>query len=288
MKNKIKYYLTILLLTLVSSSACSSDDKTEEFEIPPHLTIVQKAEGAIRLMSYNVAVFNRDPNDPMNYQTIANMVNEKEVDVVCLNELDSCTTRTDRDYQLEKFANIIGGWDFKYGSAIQYSGGTYGEGIATKEKAVKKFTVALPKGVGAEARVLVVMEMKDYVIATTHLDHVSAEAQLGQVKVINEVIAQHYKDSTKPVFLGGDLNTKPDSETMKLFLENNWKIVSSTQPTFPSNKPTSCIDHFLQYENGVECEIKHAEVIRFFKSGNAATASDHLPTIVDIKIIGKK
>lgn len=286
MKNDIKYFLAIFLFILVSTSACSNDDKTEEFEIPPHIIVTKKAEGAIRLMAYNVAVFNRDPNDPMNYQTIANMVNEKEVDALCLNELDSCTNRTARDYQLEKFAGIVGGWDFKYGSAIQYSGGTYGEGVTTKEKAVKKFTVPLPKGNGAEARVLVVMEMEDYVIATTHLDHVSAEAQLGQIRAVNEAIAQHYKDSDKPVFLGGDMNAKPDSESIKLMLKD-WKIVSSTQPTFPSHKPTSCIDYFLQYNNGVKCEVVHAEVVRFFKSGNTATASDHLPTILDIKIIGK-
>lgn len=283
---KIRYYLTILLFTLVSSSSCSNDDKTEDFEIPPHLTITKKAEGAIRLMAYNVAVFNRDPGDPMNYQTIANMANEKEADALCLNEIDSCTTRTRGDYQLEKFAGIIGNWDFKYGSAIPYAGGTYGEGVVTKEKAIKKFSVGLPKGLGAEARVLVVMEMKDYVIATTHLDHANVEAHIEQVKVITQTMEKYYKNSGKPVFLGGDLNAKPDSETIKLFKEN-WTIISSTQPTFPSSKPTSCIDFFLQYKNGVECEVLHAEVVRFLKSGNTATASDHLPIIVDIKILEK-
>lgn len=287
MKNITKYLLIIFLLFATGLSSCSSDDTTDEFEIPPHLGNDKKAEGAIRLMAYNVAVFDRDPNDRMNYQTIANMVNEKEVDALCLNELDSSTTRTHRDYQIQKFAGIVGGWDYQYGSAIKYQGGTYGEGVTTKDKAVKKFFVGLPQGVGAEARVLVVMEMKDYVIATTHLDHVSAEAQIDQVKLITETISKHYKNSSKPVFLGGDLNAKPDSETLKLFMKD-WKVISSTQPTFPSHKPTSCIDHFLQFNNGVECEITHAQVVRFFKTGNAATSSDHLPTIVDIKIVGKK
>ena len=39
---------------------------------------------------------------------------------------------------------------------------------------------------GAEPRVLVVMEMEDYVICTSHLDHVSSEAQLGQVELITK------------------------------------------------------------------------------------------------------
>lgn len=286
MKKNIRFYAMAAFLALTSLVACSNDDKIDEFEIPPHIKDTKKPEGAIRLMSYNVGIFNKDTENPLNYQTIANMVNEKEADVVCLNELDSCTSRTQKDYQLEKFAAIIGGWDFKYGSAMPYSGGSYGEGIATKEKAVKKFSVALPKGVGAEPRVLVIMEMEDYVIATTHLDHVSADAQIDQVKVINETMDLYYKDSDKAVFLGGDLNAKPDSETLKQF-KKNWTILSSLQPTFPSHKPASCIDFILQYNNGVKCELLHAEVIRFLKTGNTAKASDHLPIIVDVKIIGR-
>jgi len=287
MKNNIKLYILLVLLPIFNLIACSSSDDADEFEIPPHIVDTKKPEGAIRLMTYNVGIFNKDTNNPYNYRTIANMVNEKDVDLVCLNELDSCTSRTGGDYQLEKFAHIIGNWDFHFGAAMPYSGGKYGEGIATKEKAVKKFSVVLPKGLGAEPRVLVVMEMKDYVIATTHLDHANAGAHADQIKLINETIEKHYKNSDKPVFLGGDLNAKPESESIKLMLKN-WTMLSSIQPTSPSHKPTSCIDYILQYKNGVKCELLHAEVIRFLKSGNPATASDHLPVIVDVKIIGRE
>ncbi len=284
---KMKYYLLFALSALISLSACGKDHNELDFEVPPHKTNTQKEEGAIRIMAYNVLRFVYDENDPYNYQTIANMVNEKEVDAVCVNELDSFTTRSNRDYQLEMFANSLGDWDFKYGTAMPYAGGSYGEGIATKEKAVKKYAVSLPKGVGAEPRVMVVMEMDDYVIATTHLDHVSAEAQIGQVETINEVIEKEYKFSDKPVFLAGDLNAYPDSETIA-YLKEEWILLSTTQPTFPSHNPNRCIDYIFQYNNGVKCEVTHTEVIRFLRSGNPATASDHLPVIVDVKIIGRE
>lgn len=287
MRNNIKFYILLALSALVYFSACGNSDKDLDFEVPPHKKNVHKTEGAIRLMTYNVLRFVYDKNDPYNYQTIANMVNEKESDVICINELDSFTTRSNRDYQLEKFAKAAGDWDFEYGSAMPYAGGTYGEGIATKEKAIRKFSVGLPKGVGAEPRVLVVMEMEDYVIATTHLDHVSAEAQIDQVKTITSAIEEQYKDSDKPVFLGGDMNALPNSETINFFKED-WTMLSSTHATFPSHNPTRCIDYIFQYNNGVKCEVLHAEVIRFLKSGNPATASDHLPVIVDIKIIGRE
>lgn len=287
MIKKIKYYILVALFAFVNVNACGKDDKNLDFEVPPHITDTGKPEGAIRLMAYNVLRFVYDKNDPYNYQTIANMVNEKEVDAVCVNELDSFTTRSNRDYQLEKFAKELGNWDFEFGTAMPHAGGSYGEGIATKEKAVRKYSVLLPKGVGAEPRVLVVMEMDDYVIATTHLDHVSEQARIDQVKVITEVMEREYKDSNKAVFLGGDLNATPESESIA-FLKEDWTILSSLQPTFPSHSPTKCIDYIMQYNNGVKCELLHAEVIRFMKSGNPAIASDHLPVIVDVRIIGRE
>ena len=287
MNKNFKYYLLLALLTLISFSACGKDNNELDFEVPPHKTKYEKEEGAIRIMAYNVLRFVYDKNDPYNYQTIANMVNEMDVDAVGVNELDSFTSRSRRDFQLELFAKALGDWDFKFGTAMPYSGGSYGEGVATKDKAVKKFTVALPKGVGAEPRVMVVMEMEDYVIATTHLDHVSSEAQIGQVKVMTEAIENEYKFSDKPVFLAGDLNAYPESETIN-FLKEDWIMLSSTQPTFPSHSPNRCIDYIFQYNNGVKCEVLHTEVIRFLKSGNPATASDHLPVIVDIKILGRE
>lgn len=287
MRNNMKSYVLLMLSAFICLSACGKSNDGLDFEVPPHKTNVQKQEDAIRIMAYNVLRFVYDKNDPYNYQTIANMVNEKDVDAVCVNELDSFTTRSNRDYQLEKFAQVLGNWDFKFGSAMPHAGGSYGEGIATKKNAVKKFAVALPKGVGAEPRIMVIMEMEDYVIATTHLDHVSAVAQIDQVKVMNAAIEEQYRDSDKPVFLAGDLNALPDSETIS-FLKEDWTMLSSTHPTFPSHNPTRCIDYIFQYNNGVKCEVLHAEVIRFLKSGNLATASDHLPVIVDVKIVGRK
>lgn len=287
MTNRLKYTLLVVAAMLfVGFISCSSDDNADDFEIPPHVEDTGKPEGALRLMVYNVAVFNNDPNDPLNYQTIANMVKEKDADLVCLNELDSLTTRTAKDYQLEKFANIIGNWDFHYASAMPHRGGSYGEGIATKEKAIKKFSVPLPKGVGAEPRVFVVMEMEDYVIATTHLDHAVPEAQADQVRIINETIEELYGNSNKPVFLGGDLNARPGSETINTF-EKNWTFLSSPQYTFPSHKPDRTLDYILQYNNGVKVELLHSEVVKFFKSGDPKVASDHLPVIVDVRILGK-
>lgn len=201
-----------------------------------------------------------------------------------MNEVDNNTNRTRHVYQHKHFASLMGSWDFEYGAAMPYNGGEYGEGVTTREKAVRKFSVALPKGVGAEPRVLVVMEMKDYVICTSHLDHVSAEAQVGQVELITQTMKEQYGNSGKPVFLGGDMNATPNSETGKL-LQKDWEILTITGfGTFPSDNPTKCIDYIMQLKGTPKCEVVGSQILRWFKSGDVTKASDHLPVMLDIKL----
>ena len=282
---KINLVYILMFACSLNAIACSKEKPFYDSKIPPHISVeTGKPEGnVIRLVSYNVGVFNKVEKN--NYQTIANMMMEVEADAICLNELDSCTSRTGRVFQLKHFAGIMDGdWDYEFGPAIVYGGGKYGEGIATKAKAVRKSYINLPKGPGAEARVLVIMELEDYVIATTHLDHISGESQLVHVDLITKIFQDEYGDSKKPVFLGGDLNAVPTSKTMLEF-QKNWTVHTVTGfGTYPSDAPAKCIDYIMQFNNGVDCEVIGAKTLRWFKSGDVTTASDHLPILIDFKL----
>ena len=154
----------------------------------------------------------------------------------------------------------------------------------TRERILDHFTVALPRGEGAEPRVLTVVELARYVIATTHLDHTSAAAQRDQVAVINRVMRERYAEASKPVFLGGDLNALPDSGTLRA-LQEAWTVLTPTDGgTYPSHDPKKCIDYILQLDNGVTCETVGARVLHRFEAGDAARASDHLPVLLEIRL----
>ena len=279
-----KYLMTLLMLGLAcNAAACMEDEPFYDTEIPPHVSIDNsKGEGVTRLVTYNVGIFNKYIKD--DYQLIADMMKEIDADAICMNELDNNTNRTRHVYQLKHFASLMGSWDFEYGAAMPYDGGEYGEGVTTRKKAVNKFSVALPKGVGAEPRVLVVMEMEDYVICTSHLDHVSSEAQLGQVELITKTMKERYGDSGKPVFLGGDMNALPYSGTLRA-LQEAWTVLTPTDGgTYPSHDPKKCIDYILQLDNGVTSETAGARVLHRFEAGDAARASDHLPVLLEIRL----
>ena len=295
--NILKKWLTSLLLIglFLPATACSGSDSSNDFERPPHLgpeepdkpavDYYPKQDGITRLVSYNVGIFTKYTDG--SYQMIADMMTEAKADLIGISELDSCTVRTKRVFQLKQFAELMGKeWSYAYSRAMAYQGGAYGDGIACREKPLRVFAAPLPQGDGAEPRVMVVMEFGKYVFATTHLDHVSTLAQAGQVDEINKVIKREFGDSKKPVLLGGDFNARPDSPTIAR-LETGWTILTphgATDFTHSSQTPNKCIDYIMLWNgNGAKCEVAAAKIMFDFNKGDIKQASDHIPVMVDVK-----
>lgn len=298
MKHTIKKYLTILLLLGLGCkvTACSNETPFYDSEIPPHLKpgagetpdvdYYPKDEGTTRLVSYNVGIFSKYTDS---YQMIADMMTEARADLIGISELDSCTVRTMRVFQLQKFTELMGAqWHHSFFRAMAYQGGAYGDGIACREKPIRTFSVALPKGNGAEPRVMVVAEFEQYIFATTHLDHVSSRSQLEQVAQINQAIEREFAASKKPVFLGGDFNARPETATL-IALKEKWTVLTPHGPndfTYSSQKPNSCIDYILLWKgNGAKCEVIGSKIMNSFRKGDIRQASDHIPVMVDVKFL---
>lgn len=289
-----KVSLNLLLWAACFVLAACSNDSNEVPELPApnvgtesdidHLLPPKKSAGSTRLVSYNVGIFNKFIQD--DYELVADMMKEVEADVVCLNELDSCTTRTRNVFQAKRIAEAMGGWSYCFGPAIPYKGGKYGEGLMAQAQPVKQYHIPLPQNVGAEARVLAVMEFEDYIVGSTHLDHVSAQARMEQAKVITEEMIKRYGDSDKRVFLGGDMNCTPDSEVIKEF-KNNWTILTGTSGrenyTYSTTNPKSCIDYIMLLNNGADVNVIHRQVITALNAGDVTQASDHFPVLLEVK-----
>lgn len=236
----------------------------------------------VTLVQYNVGVFAK--YDSSSVAAVANAVKELNADAVTLNEVDSCTTRTGSVDQMAAFAQEMGGWNQHYASAMPYKGGAYGVGVAAKPEleVVRTDKVALPKLDGREPRAVAVVEYKDFVLCSTHLD-LTLGAQLGQVEVINHYVDSVYADCAKPIFLGGDLNCYPDSEPIAK-LKESWTLLSPVDFSFPSHAPRVCIDFIFVRENGHKVTVENACIPQTLETSNPATASDHLPVAVTVTI----
>ena len=241
----------------------------------------EKAD-TLRLMTYNVGVFGKYVEDsaPM----IASMIKEMGANTCALNELDSCNTRHNV-YQAKYLAECLGeGWDYAFGKAISYRGGSYGEGLVTRDTVINRYNITLPQGEGAEQRVCAVIETPKYVYASVHLDHVSSVAALEQARIVTTTLQKAYYKSHKHVFLCGDMNVTPESEVMKYYFKH-WTNLSGTGVSFPSRDSKICIDYILLMKNKAKVNVLDAKVCRKFETGDPQMASDHLPVYVELELL---
>lgn len=277
----IKYM--ILCLVAVATTACAEEEYWDEKPLHSQdesASLLEKEETSLRLVQYNVGAFSKSGSSSLDM--VAAMMTELEADVVALNEVDSCTTRTGKVQQASVFADRMGGWKYNFSKAVAHKGGSYGVASVWNPKfqAVRMHDVKLPQAGGQEPRALCVVEFDKFIFATTHLD-LTAGSQLEQLKVINTFFSTTYGATAKPIFITGDFNSETGSDTIKEMLKT-WKLISTTAATFSSTNPKKCIDFIFVKPNGVEVTVQKTGVPRAFSSGTVSTASDHLPVFVDV------
>ena len=220
----------------------------------------------VKIMSYNVRHC-AGMDWVVDYDRTAGVILKQMPDVVALQELDSMTGRGGQKYQIEELANRTNYYPI-FGKAIDYDGGGYGVGILTKEQPLSTKRIPLP---GEEPRVLLVVELKNYVIACTHLD-LEENARLASIPlIINE--AERWQ---KPFILAGDWNDYPNSQVLQE-LKKYFTINSENSPTFPADKPNECIDYVATFNN---CPAKTIESVVV----DEPEASDHRPLVVRLSL----
>ena len=199
----------------------------------------------------------------VDYERTAEVIQRKQPDVVALQELDSMTGRSGHCYQLGELARRTG-YEPVFGPAIDYDGGQYGVGVLVKETPLSTKCIPLP---GEEPRVLLVVELKDYVMACTHLD-LEEEARLASVPLIVEE-ARRWQ---KPFVLAGDWNDTPRSVLLQE-MEKYFTILSVSEPSYPADVPVDCLDYVALFKDQ-EAEVMESVVIE------EPEASDHRPVMV--------
>jgi len=221
-----------------------------------------------RIMSYNIQ-HGHGMDDQINLERTADLIRSENLDVVAIQELDSCCKRTDFVDQPNELARLTG-MHMSFAPAIDFQGGRYGVGILSREKPLSVHRIPLP-GKG-EARVLLMIEMDKYVMACTHLALTEAD-RMASIPIIIEA-AQSYE---KPFLLAGDWNDKPQSDFIQA-MKQHFTLLSDTDMfTFPSDVPKSCIDYIgLFLPSPKNLKVREQAVIH-------TQNSDHLPIEVEIE-----
>ena len=232
---------------------------------------IHTREFHIRTMTYNV--HNCVGTDGVtDYKRVADAISKYDLDAVALQELDSVTSRHNRQDVLKNLADLTGMYP-TFGAAIKFSGGKYGVGVLTKEKPLSYYCVSLP--CSSEPRVLLVVELKDCYFCCTHF---SLLAEYRNKAV--EIIVEEATRLNKPMIVAGDLNATRDQDSMQQLAEHFYIFEKMGTPhTFSSANPSKEIDFIcLHKDRGAEADVK------MYWVPYTPILSDHLPAVAYMTI----
>ena len=229
----------------------------------------------LAVMSYNVGAFSK--YEKYSLPDVADLIRQQGCDLVALNELDSCNRRHS-DFQLQRLADELGGWQYAFASAFPFAGGAYGNGVVSALPIGQTFRLALPKADGCEPRSVAIVETDRCVFASVHLDFMGEEAPLAQAKLINEWFLARYSGHEKPVLLCGDMNSLPNSPVIST-LEEVWERLSPLSFTFSTEDPHACIDYIFSLKSAAPVKVTEARVL----TEGSGNLSDHFPVFLKLR-----
>lgn len=249
---KIKLY-TILTAILGLSLPTPFYAKTT---IPDEITFV----------TYNIRN-GRGMDNRTDYKRVAEEIIRSKADLVALQEIDSCTARSQHRYVLGELAFECRMYPV-FGRAIKINKGNYGVGLLSKERPIGVKNVALPGK--EERRTLLIVEFPNYYAICTHFS-LTEKDRIESVKILNHELSLL---KAKPVFLAGDLNATPDSPEIKALAENFHIVNNPKAFTFPADKPDRTIDYIGIWKATADQCYWNPSAVRVL---NAPLASDHRP-----------
>lgn len=288
----MKRIIIPVLLLLIGVSACKKEDVFALWRDQSKLVVHGESTTFFTMMHYNIWGAHHANNywNAKQFDRVAAVINSQKPDFCTLSEVDSVTNRNHKYFMAKELAERTGMY-YAYAPAIKMTPGSYGDAILSKYPilAVRRFKLYPDPAQGkAEAEDRAVCAIRVEVggasvwIASAHLDH--RENEMSRVKQAKDLkpIIQGLEGS---LILGGDLNAKPNSETMRTIFEYmNPQYPSSTEEyyTWPScydgaEKPTKLIDYILMKkdENKLDCVS--------YRVVNEA-ASDHCAVVATFRV----
>lgn len=227
-----------------------------------------------RLMSFNVRMgcghddpFKLAPGSLGHLPQCAEVIRRFDPDVCGLQEVDRKSTRAggmDQTQEIAKLAGLEGSWVEKIPN--------YGVSTLYRERPFRVSKV-LMKG-SLHTRALMISEYADCVVANTHFP-LADWACTNAARIVRETLRP--LAATKPVFFLGDLNSRPESETIRSLREDFVVLSDVTAPTWPAKKPDRTIDYIM-------VDKAHADAYRGAKALVLASpeATDHVALVVDL------
>jgi endonuclease/exonuclease/phosphatase family metal-dependent hydrolase len=170
----------------------------------------------LRVLTYNIH-HGEGTDRKFDLERLAKIIKATEPDLVALQEVDRKTRRASGVDQAAELGKLTG-MHARFGKAMDYSGGEYGEAILSRHEPTKTSVHALPHGPGREPRAAIAVTLAardglpELIFIGTHLCHQSVDDRVAQAKTIN---AAYPSEAKTVAILAGDLNARTASPPMR-------------------------------------------------------------------------
>jgi endonuclease/exonuclease/phosphatase family metal-dependent hydrolase len=235
----------------------------------------------LHMMAYNIH-HGCDTSEVLQLREIADLIRQSKAEIVGLEEVDSVCKRSGNTDQ----ARILGqltGMHFAYVRHFAFEGGSYGLALLSKYPVSDVINNRLPVSTkeDGDTRALLTATVhlphgRKVVVAVAHLDYREEASRITQAKII----AGLFRNKKVPVFLLGDLNAGPDSETLRTLQE----LFSDTNPsgslTYPAAYPREKIDFILLSKGDYQKTLSEPASQVYY--------SDHLPISSVVRFSGTR
>lgn len=232
----------------------------------------------VRVLSYNIH-HAAGTDGRIDLPRMAQIIRQSEADLVALQEVDVKTKRVDGVDQLAELERLTG-LSARFGKAMDYQGGAYGQAILSRWPIESFHVERLPGPAEVEPRIAVIATVPAegrrpaIVLAGTHFDHQREAARVSQARQLVERLAHAPAGAS---IIAGDLNAIPASRTMEVFGGTWTSATADDALTHPATQPNKKIDWVLLPSDS-PWRVVDARVL------DEPVASDHLPVLVELEL----
>lgn len=237
----------------------------------------------LRALTYNIH-HAEDTNGQLDLERIAAVIRESKADVIALQEVDRNVPRSGRVDQLAELAKALN-MHGVLGPNIDLAGGKYGNAILSRWPIIRWKNHLLPNVRSGEQRGLLEADIqlpgdRPLKLFATHFDHrPNEEERLQSAAFVNRrQVDRAKREASFSVILAGDINARPESETLQVLLQR-WQMTDQTlAPTIPSAEPKHKIDYIFIERNTPKIKVLESVVV------DEPVASDHRPLLSILEI----
>ena len=211
-----------------------------------------------------------------NLERIVGFAKQEDLDVLCMNEVDFNSHRTDFVNQAKYLAKKL---CFNHVLEDRYV--DLGPALSMGNAVISKFPIKVNKVVryGDSTAERFFHMFKGYVDFTTGgidyiLTHFDAESEVARIEEA-QIVIEHLKTKKGPFVLLGDFNAEPGSQSLNSIIYSGYIVgPPSYLKTYPCRTPRKRIDHIL-----VSPDVR----LKNYRS-TYVKASDHRPVVGKILI----